>query len=63
MLFAAHWHWLRVFDGIPTRRIYDYMRTAVDHVGRRNEREVNIRFLTMADHHISEHVFCNPTAG
>jgi DNA replication protein DnaC len=34
MLFDAHWHAFRVFDGAPGRGIYDNMKTAVDRVGK-----------------------------
>ena len=63
MLFDAHWHGFRVFGGIPERGIYDNMRTAVDRVGRGKERQVNIRFLAMANHYVFAPEFCNPASG
>jgi transposase len=54
MLFDAHWHGFRVFGGVPERGIYDNMRTAVDRVGRGKERQVNMRFLAMANHYVFE---------
>ena len=63
MLFDAHWHAFRVFGGVPERGIYDNMRTAVDRVGRGKERQVNLRFLAMANHYVFEPEFCNPAAG
>ena len=63
MLFDAHWHAFRVFGGVPERGIYDNMRTAVDRVGRGKERQVNIRFLAMANHYVFEPEFCNPASG
>ena len=63
MLFDAHWHAFRVFGGVPGRGIYDNMKTAVDRVGRGKERQVNIRFLAMANHYVFEPEFCNPAAG
>jgi len=63
MLFDAHWHGFRVFGGIPGRGIYDNMKTAVDRVGRGKERQVNMRFLAMANHYVFEPAFCNPAAG
>ena len=63
MLFDAHWHAFRVFGGVPERGIYDNMKTAVDRVGRGKERQVNIRFLAMANHDVFEPEFCNPAAG
>ncbi|MCF8486780.1 MAG: hypothetical protein K9G71_16360 [Rhodobacteraceae bacterium] len=46
-MFDAHWHAFRVFGGVPSRGIYDNMRTAVDRVGRGKERQINMRFLAM----------------
>ncbi len=63
MLFDAHWHGFRVFGGVPERGIYDNMRTAVDRVGRGKERQVNMRFLAMANHYVFEAAFCDPAAG
>ncbi|MFC6462166.1 IS21 family transposase [Paracoccus aerius] len=63
MLFDAHWHAFRVFGGVPERGIYDNMKTAVDRVGRGKERQVNLRFLAMANHYVFEPEFCNPAAG
>ena len=63
MLFDAHWHGFRVFGGVPGRGIYDNMKTAVDRVGRGKERQVNIRFLAMANHYVFEPEFCTPAAG
>ena len=63
MLFDAHWHAFRVFGGVPERGIYDNMRTAVDRVGRGKVRQINIRFLAMANHYVFEPEFCNPAAG
>ena len=63
MLFDAHWHAFRVFGGVPGRGIYDNMRTAVERVGRGKERQINIRFLAMANHYVFEPEFCNPAAG
>lgn len=63
MLFDAHWHGFRVFEGIPSRGIYDNMKTAVDRVGRGKHRDVNARFLAMTSHYVFEPEFCNPAAG
>lgn len=63
MLFDAHWHGFRVLGGVPGRGIYDNMRTAVDRVGRGKERQVNMRFLAMANHYVFEPEFCNPASG
>lgn len=63
MLFDAHNHAFRVFNGVPERGIYDNMKTAVDKVQRGKERIVNRRFLTMVSHYLFEADFCNPAAG
>jgi hypothetical protein len=63
MLFDAHWHAFRVFGGVSERGIYDNMKTAVDLVGRGKARQVNMRFLAMANHYVFEPDFCNPAAG
>jgi transposase len=63
MLFDAHWHGFRVFGGVPGRGIYDNMKTAVDRIGRGKERQVNARFLAMANHYVFEPEFCNPASG
>jgi transposase len=63
MLFDAHWHAFRAFGGVPDRGIYDNMKTAVDRIGRGKERQVNMRFLAMANHYVFEPEFCNPASG
>ena len=63
MLFDAHWHAFRVFEGVPERGIYDNMKTAVDKVGVGKKRDVNARFLAMVSHYVFEPEFCNPAAG
>ena len=35
----------------------------MDRVGRGKERQVNMRFLAMANHYVFEPEFCNPAAG
>ena len=62
-LFDAHWHGFRVFEGIPSRGIYDNMKTAVDRIGVGKKRDVNARFLSMTSHYVFEPEFCNPAAG
>lgn len=63
MLFDAHWHAFRVFGGVPSRGIYDNMKTAVDRVGKGKQREINARFKAMASHYVFEPEFCNPASG
>jgi hypothetical protein len=45
------------------RGMRNNMKTAVDLVGRGKARQVNIRFLAMANHYVFEPDFCNPAAG
>ena len=63
MLFDAHWHAFRVFEGVPGRGIYDNMKTAVDKVRLGKERDVNARFTAMTSHYVFDPEFCNPAAG
>lgn len=63
MLFDAHNHAFRVFEGVPERGIYDNMKTAVDSVKKGKEREINRRFQAMVSHYLFEADFCNPASG
>jgi transposase len=63
MLFDAHNHALRVLGGVPTRGLYDNMKTAVDRIGRGKARVVNARFTAMTSHYLFEATFCNPASG
>jgi transposase len=63
MLFDAHNHALRVLGGVPSRGLYDNMKTAVDRIGRGKARVVNARFDAMVSHYLFEVTFCNPESG
>ena len=63
MLFDAHGRAFRIFGGVPTRGIYDNMKTAVDKVKPGKVREVNRRFAAMTAHYLFEPEFCNRAAG
>ncbi len=63
MLFDAHARAFAFFGGVPTRGIYDNMKTAVTTVFASKERVFNRRFLIMADHYMVEPVACSPAAG
>lgn len=63
MLFDAHNHAFRVLGGVPSRGIYDNMKTAVDKVGRGKDRQVNARFSALVSHYLFEVEFCNPASG
>src|SRR3990167_3342541 len=63
MLFDAHARAFAFFGGVPTRGIYDNMKTAVAAVFVGKERVFNRRFLVMADHYMVEPTACSPAAG
>lgn len=63
MLFDAHARAFAAFGGIPTRGIYDNMKTAVDKVGRGKARTINARFEAMTSHYLFEPEFCNVASG
>jgi len=63
MLFDAHNHAFATFGGVPSRGIYDNMKTAVDKVRRGKQRDVNIRFTAMVSHYLFNAEFCNPASG
>jgi transposase len=63
MLFDAHARAFAFFGGVPTRGIYDNMKTAVTTVFTSKERIFNRRFLVMAGHYMVEPTACSPAAG
>jgi transposase len=63
MVFDAHVRGFAFFGGVPTRGIYDNMKTAVTTVFTGKERMFNRRFLIMTDHYGVEPVACSPAAG
>jgi transposase len=63
MVFDAHAHAFAFFGGVPTRGIYDNMKTAVDAVFMGKERSFNRRFLIMTDHYMVEPTACSPASG
>jgi len=63
MVFDAHARAFAFFGGVPTRGIYDNMKTAVTTVFTGKERVFNRRFLIMADHYMIEPTACSPAAG
>ena len=63
MLFDAHARAFAAFGGIPTRGIYDNMKTAIDKVGRGKARTINARFEAMTSHYLFEPEFCNVASG
>ena len=63
MLFDAHARGFVFFGGVPSRGIYDNMKTAVTSVFTGKERVFNRRFLIMTDHYMIEPTACSPAAG
>lgn len=63
MVFDAHARAFAFFGGVPTRGIYDNMKTAVTAVFTSKERVFNRRFLVMAAHYMVEPTACSPAAG
>ena len=63
MVFDAHQRAFVFFGGVPTRGIYDNMKTAVDAVFVGKERVFNRRFLLMADHYMFAPTACTPASG
>ena len=63
LVFDAHARAFGFFGGVPTRGIYDNMKTAVDAVFVGKARTFNRRFLTMADHYMVEPTACTPASG
>jgi transposase len=63
MVFDAHGRAFAFFGGVPTRGVYDNMKTAVDTVFTGKERVFNRRFLIMTDHYMVEPTACTPASG
>ena len=63
MLFDAHTRAFRLWGGIPTRGIYDNMKTAVDRVQKGKSRVVNARFSSLLAHYLFDADFCNVASG
>jgi transposase len=63
MLFDALTQAFRVLGGVPSRGIFDNMKTAVDRIGSGKTRQVNARFAALASHYLFEPEFCNPASG
>jgi hypothetical protein len=51
------------FGGVPRRLAYDNLKSAVTHVGRGRERELNERFVQLRSFYLFETRFCNIESG
>ena len=62
-VFDAHAKAFAFFGGVPTRLVYDNLKTVVDAIFTGKERQFNRRFLALASHYLFEPVACTPAAG
>ena len=63
MVLDAHIRAFEFFGGVPSRLIYDNLKTVVDTIYHGKDRQFNRRFLTMANHYLFEPVACTPASG
>ena len=63
MVFDAHEKAFVFFKGVPTRGIYDNMKTAIESIFIGKERKFNRRFEQLMSHHLVEPTACSPAAG
>jgi transposase len=63
MVFDAHVRAFAFFGGVPSRLVYDNLKTVVDAIFTGKERQFNRRFLTLANHYLFEPVACTPASG
>jgi len=63
MVLDAHNRAFAFFGGVPSRLIYDNLKTVVDAVFTGKERKFNRRFLCLANHYLFEPVACTPASG
>lgn len=63
MVLDAHCRAFEYLGGVPTRLIYDNLKTVVDAVLVGKARQFNRRFLTLANHYQFEPIACTPASG
>lgn len=63
MVFDAHIQAFAFFGGVPTKMLYDNLKTVVDAILVGKERHFNRRFLALANHYLFEPVACTPASG
>lgn len=63
MVLDAHNRAFAFFGGVPTRMIYDNLKTVVDAIFVGKERRFNRRFMALANHYLFEPVACTPASG
>jgi hypothetical protein len=63
MVLDAHNKAFAAFGGVPTRMVYDNLKTVVDAIFVGKARQFNRRFLTLANHYLFEPVACTPESG
>jgi transposase len=63
MVLDAHNRAFAFFGGVPTRVIYDNLKTFVDAILVGKDRQFNRRFMALANHYLFEPVACTPASG
>jgi transposase len=63
MVLDAHSRAFAFFGGVPTKMLYDNLKTVVEAVLTGKERRFNRRFLALANHYLFEPVACTPESG
>ena len=63
MVLDAHNRAFAFFGGVPTRMIYDNLKTVVDTILVGKDRHFNRRFMALANHYLFEPVACTPASG
>ena len=63
MVLDAHNKAFAFFGGVPSRMIYDNLKTVVDTILVGKDRQFNRRFMALANHYLFEPVACTPASG
>jgi transposase len=63
MVLDAHNRAFAFFNGVPTRMIYDNLKTVVDAILVGKDRRFNRRFMALANHYLFAPVACTPASG
>lgn len=63
MVLDAHNRAFAFFGGVPTRMVYDNLKTVVENIFTGKERQFNRRFMALANHYLFEPVACTPESG
>ncbi len=63
MVLDAHNRAFAFFGGVPSRMVYDNLKSVVDAILTGKERQFNRRFMALANHYLFEPVACTPASG